>query len=94
MNLNNPVIINLRQQLQNLRNEVTNYKQLYRTERQDRRNQKNICQELQNRVANLLEDNDSLSNDLDMCRQHVDAFQIPKPVKKWHKLKSANAVAK
>ena len=94
MNNNNPILVNLRNQLRQSRINAQNYVALYRNERTDRRQQEQRCRQLEQQIIELIEQNDSLRQDLDECVQHIDSFQIPKPYKKWEELQSPVSKAK
>ena len=94
MNVNHPVIVRLRQELQTARDDLNKYIDLYRRERSDRREQESICINLRKENHDLLQNNELLHERLDKVMQHIDNFQIPKPYKKWENLQSAATKAK
>ena len=94
MNLQDPVVVNLRNEVQKLRQDLTVYRNLYKRECDEMKQLKIDCHELQHQIANLLEQNETLSEQLDGCHEHIDSFQIPKPTKKWCELTSPNSIAK
>ena len=94
MNLNSPVLVKLRDDLQVARDDLKKYVDLYRAERSDRREQESICINLRKQNDDLLQHNQLLREKLDKVMQHIDAFQIPKPYKKWEDLQAGVSKAK
>ena len=92
--MNDRVLVNLRNQLQEVKNDLKIYNNLYKTERAEKTQLENVQRELIVENRKLLEANDLLRNQLDDVNKHMDAFQVPKPHKKWGNLKSTASKAK
>ena len=86
MNINDPIFQRLRTELDQVRQELRQYKMVYRNERQDRRQLNIHCQNLQQNVADLNQNLENLRNELYDCREHINSFKVPKPAKKWENL--------
>ena len=94
MNQNNPLVVNLRQQLQEVKDELAQYKGMYRNERRDRRQQEERCQMLQQQVLDVGNEKNLYRDKLYQCREHINSFKVPKPLKRWSSLRSPISRAK
>ena len=94
MNINNRIVANLRNQLHEAQRDMRAYRNLYRNERTDRRQQQRHCNELEQTLGNFFDENEALKNEIDFLRRHVSLFEVPKPKKKWHQLRSGNSIGK
>ena len=94
MNQNPQIIQVLRNQLDEVRNDLRKYTNLYRNERDDRRQQEIHVQELRTEILNLLNSNRALRENLNSCQEHINGYKIPKPSKKWEDLQSPTSKAK
>ena len=94
MNQNQRILQQLGDELQRTKEEVNNYKNVYRIERDDRRLQEARANMLQIDNVQLQEDKDNLNEQLQDFRAHINAFTIRKGYKKWANLKSPVSRAK
>ena len=88
MQRNDPVLQRLRDELDQTKTELYQYKVLYRNERTDRRLQEDQCHRLQERIIDVTNEKDQLTQELYQCREDINSYKIPKPLKKWQNLKS------
>ena len=88
MNHHQRALEQLRDELQRNKEELNNYKQVYRLERNDRRLQEGRAELLQTENLQLEEEKQELNELLDQLNAHLDRFRIPKGYKKWVNLKS------
>ena len=86
MQHNNPVLQRLRAELDQVKNELRQYKVLYRNERNDRSSQEDRSIRFQETILQLRNEEDELTQELHACREHINSFKIPKPLKKWQNL--------
>ena len=94
MNQNQRILQQLRDEIERTKQELNNYKHVYRTERDDRRVQEARSNYLQAENVQLEEDKENLQEDIQQLRAHVNAYRIPKGYKKWAQLKSPVSRAK
>ena len=94
MNRNDPLVAHLRNELQERNRDVKKYRDLYRNECKVNMEHEKQYQEIQMKYIQLLDDIESLKEDLNTCREHINSFKIPKPYKKWDQLKSETSKAK
>ena len=88
------ILQHLREELAQTKQELNNYRHLYRNERNDRREQEARANALQIENVQIEEDKDEIQDQLQQCRTHIDAFKIRKGYKTWGELKSSTSRAK
>ena len=91
---NDQIIATLQKQLEESRNDLRNYKYLYRNELAE--NSKNVktIKDYDEVNQRLLREKSELDDKISNLQEHMNAMKIPKGYKKYHQLKSPTAKAR
>ena len=94
MNPNDPLLTQLRAELDAAKTKLKHYKAAYRNERNERQRAENYARDLQQMLGDLNDERRNLQTELYDCREHINSFNVPKPSKRWQDLISSISKAK